>query len=189
MAKEYVRLSGNETIGIPPGSLFKIVALSNGAVTVVAEGEAEESIGIALDKGKYVLMVRHKGGPFQKPFKYSIEFLQGITKEQFDTLEQMTPKMFKSMMTTEGTVFRCQMFGCTFKTQSRQAAVLHEADHAGVDIFKGTTNAPSPIEAKLAQEQMEVLKKEYAPTVKKQGRPPKHPSLAEEGLPPGFVSA
>jgi len=102
---------------------------------VVWEGAARGKVTIDLDPGKYVWIAHFNDRSKINNFKYHEEFLHEVSEEQWAELHAMVPRITKTCHTTMGVMYRCQFVGCDEEQTSRMAAVLHEAEHQGVDLL------------------------------------------------------
>lgn len=102
---------------------------------LVWKGTARGSATLDLDMGKYVWVAHFNDKTKMNNFKYREEFLHEVTQEQWDELYHMSPRIAKPMHTTQGLLWHCQFVGCDEQHTSRIAAVLHEAEHQGVDLM------------------------------------------------------
>jgi len=115
---------------------------------VVREGEASRSISIDLDPGRYRLVVSQMaitGEGRATLMKWRKDFYHDCTPEQHTALVNSPLRFTKGMMATDGTSFNCQLPGCSNEATSRMAAVLHEAEHSGVDLLAQPKTHPGDI--------------------------------------------
>ena len=145
---------------------YCIVALPENKV--VAEGTASKSISADLDPGYYRIVVAQtvaSGGNVglsrgsASRMKWRKDFYHQITAEQHAHIRSASLRFTKGMLGTEGMRYLCQLPGCETELTSRTAAILHEAEHSGVDLLKSIVHPgdmPPPkvnVDAVLAVEQ------------------------------------
>ena len=173
-----VQISGDpKRGGIPRNSKVRIEALPN--KTVVFKGKVTESITMNFDKGKYIYSVTKFTDEHQDDLSYVDSFLVGMTDEQFNRLKMMKPKVLKPFLSSEGVRYRCTYIGCDGEYTSRISAVLHEAEHQGINLLKNPEKSPEA--AEKTQEYIDQSKQESfvrAAAKPRRGRPPKRVTKA-----------
>ena len=128
-----VQITGNKEHGIPRNSKVRIEALP--LKTVVFKGRVTDSITMNFDPGKYIYSVTKFTDDHQDDLTYVGDFLVGMNDKQFNKLSRMKPKIMKPFLSSEGVRYRCAFIGCDDEVTSRISAVLHEAEHQGVDLL------------------------------------------------------
>jgi hypothetical protein len=140
---------------------------------IVQRGECSRSIMADLDPGHYRLVVSqmiipggHGSGSNRATLmKWRKDFYHEVTPEQHQRIQDAPLRFTKGMMTTDGTRFNCNLPGCSNEATSRVAAVLHEAEHSGVDLLKQPMHpgdVPVPKVNVAVVEQQEAAKKQTA---------------------------
>lgn len=117
---------------------------------IVDSGEATRSIGLDMDPGKYRIVVSQlvpTGEGSATVRKWRKDFYHDITPEQFDLLRNSPLRFTKGVMASEGLRYRCQLPGCDQEITSKLAAVVHEAEHSGVDLLMAPHTHPADIPA------------------------------------------
>jgi len=119
--------------GIPEGSEVKIVTLPD-HINVHVLKDVSESVTVPLDPGKYKYVVM-KNLSAKQCYRWDSEpFFVGIDEKQWERIKGMTPHFGSARHTSEGAVWKCGIIGCSFKTGSANALVLHEGKHQGIDL-------------------------------------------------------
>ncbi len=113
---------------------WRVVGLPNR--NKVWKGVGRKAISLDLDPGKYVFVVSHFDSSGANNFKYREEFYHEVTPELWRELCNMRPTIAKPIHTTQGLVYRCGFIGCNDEHTTRMSAVMHEAEHQGVDLFE-----------------------------------------------------
>jgi len=121
---------------VPRKSTYRVESLPGRRL--VQEGHASKSIVADLEPGKYAVKVSKFSDTHEDDQSWSYEFFHDLTKEQWEHLRYIKPKVFKTMNTTDGPRLRCQFIGCDYEATSPTAAVIHEAGHWGVDLLSST---------------------------------------------------
>lgn len=88
------------------------------------------------DPGMYIWSAHKHTDMQHENFKETGAFLIGMDEDEWKRVTKMKPKSQHARMTTEGVTYSCMFVGCEKRTTSRIAAVLHEADHQGIDLLK-----------------------------------------------------
>lgn len=159
-----VTLKGHPIHGIPRKSAVRIEALNpgkggNSRPVSVWEGEATRSFSTDLDPGKYVYLVSKKltdeGNAYMR---YVGAFYVGMGKHDFcplpnyeaeptkgcaecepiwKRLASHRPQFSKGRQTVDGLRYTCGFVGCKVDgLTTAMSAVLHEAEHQGIDLLK-----------------------------------------------------
>jgi hypothetical protein len=88
-----------------------------------------------LPPGKYAMcvlgMFRGRRSSKQVRCHYVVEFLHGLTEEQWEAVQHLHPRMAECVITSEGTVFTCRF--CRRQSKHRLEAAMHECVHYGVN--------------------------------------------------------
>jgi hypothetical protein len=122
---------------------YTIVSLPENLV--VTKGFATRSISADLDPGHYRVVcwqMTVPGGNIGAGvgqgtlMKWRKDFYHDCTPEQHTALKAAPLRFTKGMMTSDGTRYHCQLPGCDVESSSRTAAVLHEGEHSGVNLFE-----------------------------------------------------
>lgn len=125
---------------------------------LVWSGEVTESLTRNLDPGRYIVTaIKHDaetGG-----FWDQHTFYHGCDETNWLKIVNMKPKLCRSRHTVDGVLYMCSFYGCTKAMTSRFAAIIHEAEHLGVDILKATPEQTAQVASK-AQEIASVAKKD-----------------------------
>lgn len=116
---------------------------------LIFEGVVNGDSAIPVDPGKYVSVAKKMNSDPHNPTGgvHEIqEHLVGCTEQQWYALRQGTTNHIKARMTSDGMRYFCKWpNGCDAVLTSRTGGVLHEAEHTGVDLYKGLELAePQP---------------------------------------------
>ncbi len=88
-----------------------------------------------LPMGKYAMSVVgcYTGRRARRQVRchYVIEFVHDCTEEQWEVLQDLTPKNSSCVVTSKGTVFTCRF--CKKASNARIEAAVHECAHLGID--------------------------------------------------------
>lgn len=137
--------------------------------TVATGTVSGKSIAIELDPGHYRIAVSQCVASGSRPYsrKWVKDFYHDITPEADALLARSVLKFTKGRMTTDGARYFCQLHsGCSNEATSRVAAILHEAEHSGVDLLKNPIEPadmplpkvdPHVIEAQRVAESQEAI--------------------------------
>ncbi len=123
--------------GIPYKANVRIESMSVSGSKIrrraVFVGKVSSSLSIDLDPGKYVYSVT-KLLPEGEPDNccYVGEFYEGVTPDQWKSLQYMNPRMVRVMHTSEGVRWDCQFPACRVNTTSAIGALMHEIEHFGI---------------------------------------------------------
>jgi len=115
---------------------YSIVSLP--ANLVVQAGDASRSITADLDPGHYRVVCSQliaNGEGKAVLMKWRKDFYHEVTPEQHNAIVNAPLRFTKGMLTTDGTMYHCQLPGCSNEATSRTGAVLHEAEHSGIDLL------------------------------------------------------
>ena len=149
--------------GIPSNSNIRLESLPDR--NVVYKGEVSQSLTLNLDPGKYVYSIyKHLGK--KRMFKYVAKFLHKITEEQYQKLKDITPRNMRPVQTSKGQMWRCKISPtCDVSVGTRMSAIMHEAEHMGIDVLTGGDKE---------QLAYETHSENTARQIKKRGRPKKN---------------
>lgn len=113
---------------------------------IVQRGECSRSISVDLDPGQYRIVVSQlvvpggisspREGGTTTLLKWKKDFFHELTPEQHKRIINSPLQFTKGMQTSDGVRYLCKLTGCDVEMTSRAAAVLHEAEHKGVDLLK-----------------------------------------------------
>ena len=144
-----ILFKGNEDKGgIPRKSKVRVESLPHRSPVFV--GEVSESIHLDLDPGKYIASVSRLSDPRKyDDCDYVTEFYHELGDEAWKQIQALTPRFCRTINTTEGPRYRCQI--CReVESTSVVGALLHEiVDHIGVPREKFLAN-PMGREVKAA---------------------------------------
>ena len=109
-------------------------------------------VNLNLDPGLYIYKIRHLPEDGVGSTLYGGDFFHECTESQFRKINHMKPLHSSAMIVTDGVRFTCNWIGCSIKTTSRTAALLHESKvHYGRDL----------LESQNPQAEKQVIDKEF----------------------------
>jgi hypothetical protein len=96
-----------------------------------------KSIVLDLDPGHYRIAVSQGVTSGSRPYSrtWVKDFYHDLTPEAEEQLSRAVLRFTKGRMTTDGARFFCQLAGCNNEATSRVAAIVHEAEHSGVNLL------------------------------------------------------
>ena len=131
-------LKGHPDAGIPRGTEYMVVSIEDRKHTMVAEGTCSGQLPLDLDPGLYkaVFTKTDPNDPKRILMRHYQEFYVDVDESEFKLLKGLKPKFAKSLQTSDGPRFSCQIGGCDFSGMTVYAMVAHEAKHQGFDLSK-----------------------------------------------------
>lgn len=103
------------------------------------------SISVDLDPGKYRIVVSQfivtgEGTAtltkWRKDFYHDLGDTDEEAEIRFTRLKDAPLRFTRGIMTSDGLRYHCQLPGCSQESTSRTAAILHEAEHSGIDLLR-----------------------------------------------------
>lgn len=159
--------------GIPNRSAVRIEALPTRSPVFI--GRVNESAYVDLDPGRYAYAVLRLTGGTVDDRKlddvcYRGEFLYDIELDAWNEMRHMKPTMHRTLVTSEGTRWRCLVRGCDNECTNPVSALLHEVTaHLGIkreDFLKEPRKVGRKIATQLQNLSANVLKETGTPSKK-----------------------
>lgn len=133
-----VTLKGHPDAGLPRGTEYMVVSVDAGRHSKVADGTCAGVLPLSLDPGHYIAVFTKTDphNPKNILMRHYEEFYVDVSEDEFKVLKHLRPKFARSIQTSDGPRWTCQMSGCEFSGTSLYSVVAHEAKHKGFDLNK-----------------------------------------------------